>query len=221
MSIHRDHDSGHPRLSMSSLAGSARSNHTHNTSTSRHSHHSSDPRSSLASSDISSTSATFACKPPSAPFFSPTLRRSRHRSYLRWLLTTSFLCAMILALLSIYWGGLTSVDKKLGSLTVLVVDYDTGGLVGPVVRRLASEGGLRPLSAVVKQPETKGEAEKEEEREVRRIYNEEHWLGLIVRSNATMVVREAVGEGGEYDQRAGVWAVYVGARQETVLNSCG
>lgn len=169
---------------------------------------------------MSSISSLSVCKPPSARFFSPFLRRARQKAYTRWSLMTAFLCSMILCLLSIYWGALGVVDSKLHELTVLIVDYDTGDLVGPAVRQLAENGELGGLGSVVEIPKTRKTAEKEVEELVKRIYEEQHWAGVVVMSNATMMIDGAASGGEGYDEKALVKLAYVEARQETVLSTC-
>jgi hypothetical protein len=168
---------------------------------------------------MSSVSSLSVCKPPSARFFSSFLRQARHKAFTRWGLTTAFLCSMILCLPSIYLGALTSVDSKLHHLTVLMVDYDTGDLVGPVMRRILNEGGLDGLGAVVEIPEAQIEAEVEAAGVINRIYEEQHWVGVVALSNASRVIYGGISR-EEFDEKAMVKVIYVEARQETVLPTC-
>ena len=73
---------------------------------------------------------------------------------------------------------------------------------------------------MVEIPTTQETAEREIEELVQRIYEEQHWAGVVVLSNATGVIDGAVSGGGNYDEKALVKLAYVQARQETVLASC-
>ena len=165
----------------------------------------------------STSSSPAPLKPQSAPFFSPRLHHARRHAYSRWTLTTAFLCTMILCLLSLYWGALSRVDSHLQHLSILIVDYDTGDLIGPIVTRMIHENGLDGLGAKLHIPDGAEREEEEGQAAVRAVYDESHWAALIVRSNATGVL-----EGGiaaeSFDEKAMMQLVYVQARQETVLS---
>jgi hypothetical protein len=78
-------------------------------------------------------------------FWHPELRKVRNRAFMKWITTTAFLMAFILAVLSIYWGVFFQVENRLKHLLIYVVDmdgaapYDNTGnqpLVGPTITEL-------------------------------------------------------------------------------------
>jgi hypothetical protein len=81
-------------------------------------------------------------------FWHPELRKVRNRAFMKWITTTAFLMAFILAVLSIYWGVFFKVENRLKHLRVYVVDmdgaapYDNTGnqpLVGPTITELVQK----------------------------------------------------------------------------------
>jgi len=53
-------------------------------------------------------------------FWHPDLRKVRNRAFAKWIVTTAFLMAFILAVLSIYWGVFFEVENRLSHLLVYV-----------------------------------------------------------------------------------------------------
>jgi hypothetical protein len=158
-------------------------------------------------------------------FWHPDLRKVRNRAFMKWITTTAFLMAFILAVLSIYWGVFFGVENRLGHLLVYVVDmdgaapYDNSGhqpFVGPTITELVemqlSSGkptlgwGIRPGSEFNNDPLQVRQA----------VYDWDAWAAIIINPNATAMLYEAVATGNaSYDPIGACQLVYQDARDDT------
>jgi uncharacterized membrane protein (DUF485 family) len=133
------------------------------------------------------------------------------------------LCAFILAVLSLYWGSLYNAIMNLNSLVVYIVDFETesDAIVGPTLVKLSQE-----IVATNKQPHlgfvtVPAAAFGHDPMQVREaIFSEEAWAALIVNSNATRMLRQAVETGNSsYDPLGACQLIYIDSRdQETWYN---
>jgi hypothetical protein len=158
-------------------------------------------------------------------FWHPELRKVRNRAFVKWITTTAFLMAFILAILSIYWGVFFQVENRLNHLLVYVVDMDGAApygnsghqpFVGPTITELVqkqlSSGkptlgwGIRPGSEFNNDP-----------LEVRQaVYNWDAWAAIIINPNATAMLYEAVATGNAtYDPLGACQLVYQDSRDDT------
>ncbi|RAL61182.1 hypothetical protein DID88_010261 [Monilinia fructigena] len=126
-------------------------------------------------------------------FWDEELSAMRKEVFVKWALTTLILCAFILSILSLYWGVLFRVEKKIyrhslsGSSTSMIVKA-AEALVAPSG---ALGWGSLPASRFGHDP-----------LEVRRqIYEFGAWAAIIINANATALLQEAV--------------IYVQARDES------
>lgn len=133
-----------------------------------------------------------------------------------------------MGILSLFWGVEFHVEGNLSSLVVYVVDFDgqapynTSGvapIVGPHIVQVAESliaptgqlgWGSLPPSHFNNNP-----------LEVRqRIYDYKAWAAIIINSNATVLLQEAVRSGNStYDPMGAAQVIYVEARdQNTMVN---
>ncbi|MBA7489573.1 hypothetical protein ES702_00107 [subsurface metagenome] len=159
--------------------------------------------------------------PPAAVgFWHPGLAQTRKEVFRRYSGTLFILCFAIMGILSIYWGVLFDVKHNLHKATVVVVSFegtapyeDYTPIVGPWVwaeceREMASR--YDHLGFVQKSPADFNY----DPHEVRlSVFNEEIWAAIIINSNATALLRQAVETGNSsYDPRGAALMVYNQAR---------
>lgn len=143
----------------------------------------------------------------------------------KWILTTTFLMAFIIAVLSIYWGALFRVEQNLHRLKIYVVDFDGRAapyntsdiqpVVGPAITQLAREivASSEPnLGYEVMPPSVFGY----DPIQVRQaIYDWDAWAAIIVNANATALLQSAVQNGNtSYDPLGACQLVYIDSRDD-------
>ena len=158
-------------------------------------------------------------------FWHPDLRQVRNRAFVKWIITTSFLMAFILAILSLYWGVFFKVEDRLTHLLVYVVDmdgvapYDNTGttpFVGPTITQLVEQQissgqptlgwGIRPASDFNNDPLAVRQA----------VYNFDAWAAIIINPNASALLQSAVATGNaSYDPLGACQLVYQDSRDDT------
>lgn len=164
--------------------------------------------------------------PPAVGFWDSRLKHVRHEAMLKWIFTTGFLMAFILAVMSIYWGALFHVEQNLSSLVVYVVDfdgqvapYDTDGhqpVVGPMITNLARSmvasntpslgWGVLPPSDFENDPFQVRQA----------VYDFDAWAAVIIDPNATAMLYSAIQNGNtSYDPLGACQLVYIDSRDDT------
>jgi hypothetical protein len=163
--------------------------------------------------------------PTPVGFWHPDLRQVRNRAFIKWIITTAFLMAFILAVLSIYWGVFFQVENRLSNLLVYVVDmdgaapYDNSGnapLVGPTIIQLVEQQlssgqptlgwGIRPSSQFNDDPLQVRQA----------VYDWDAWAAIIINPNATAMLYSAIQNGNSsYDPLGACQLVYQDSRDDT------
>ena len=130
----------------------------------------------------------------------------------------AFLSAFILSVLSLYWGVLFNVGENLNSIIVFVVDFETqpDALVGPMVTQMTEaiiEENKMPHLGFVTVPPSAYDNDHLAVREA--IYQEEAFAAIVVNSNATTLLRQAVETGNSsYDPTGAIQLIYVEARDQ-------
>lgn len=164
--------------------------------------------------------------PEAVGFWDPRLKHVRHEAFTKWTITTAFLMAFILSVLSIYWGALFHVEQNLSSLVVYVVDFDgqvapynTGGhqpVVGPIITDLARKmvASLTPNLGYGVMPPS---AFQNDPIHVRQsIFNFDAWAAIIINPNATAMLYSAIQNGNtSYDPMGACQIVYIDSRDDT------
>ncbi|EUC50644.1 hypothetical protein COCMIDRAFT_32159 [Bipolaris oryzae ATCC 44560] len=158
-------------------------------------------------------------------FWHPDLRQVRNRAFAKWIITTAFLMAFILAVLSIYWGVFFQVEQRLDHLLVYVVDmdgaapYDNTGnapFVGPTITQLVQQQlssgqptlgwGTRPGSDFNNDPMRVREA----------VYEWDAWAAIVINPNASALLYSAIANGNSsYEPLGACQLIYQDSRDDT------
>lgn len=164
--------------------------------------------------------------PTPVGFWDPSLKHVRRRAVGKWLLTTAFLMAFILAVLSIYWGVFFQVQQRLHHLLIYVVDFDGQApyntnqpLVGPTIVRLAQqmvragEAGQTTLGWNFHSPQ---EFNNDPMQVRQAVYDFHAWAAIIINPNATSLLYSAIQTGNtSYDPLGACQLVFMDSRDET------
>lgn len=128
--------------------------------------------------------------PTPVGFWDPSLKSVRNKAFGKWLLTTAFLMAFILAVLSIYWGVFFGVQKRLHHLSIYVVDFDGQApynidppIVGPAITQMTQkmvDSGQPTLGFDIRSPT---EFENDPLQVRQSIYNFDAWAAIIINPN--------------------------------------
>jgi len=158
-------------------------------------------------------------------FWHPELRKVRNRAFAKWTVTTAFLMAFILAVLSIYWGVFYQVENRLHHLLVYVVDMDgaapfdnigTQPFVGPTIIQLVEKqlsSGMPTLGWGVR---SGAEFDNDPLRVRQAVFNWDAWAAIIINPNASALLYDAVATGNtSYDPLGACQLVYQDSRDDT------
>ncbi|KAK5071113.1 hypothetical protein LTS08_000252 [Lithohypha guttulata] len=129
-------------------------------------------------------------------------------------------------ILSIYWGVIFNVKKNMPNVTVAVVSFegvapyqDYTPIVGPFIRQACeAEMASRPdhLGFEFRDP---AEYNNDPTNVRLAVHNEDIWAAIIINSNATALLQEAVATGNtSYDPRGAASIVYIQARDVESYN---
>jgi hypothetical protein len=161
--------------------------------------------------------------PTPVGFWDPSLKHVRNRAFGKWIVTTAFLMAFILAVLSIYWGVFFQVEQRLHHLLVYVVDFDGQSpyntnppLVGPTIARMTQQmlaSGEPTLGFSLRSP---SEFNNDPLQVRQAIYNFDAWAAIIINPNATSLLYSAIATGNtSYDPLGACQLVYQDSRDDT------
>jgi len=164
-------------------------------------------------------------EPQAVGFWHPGLRQVRNRAFAKWTVTTAFLMAFILAVLSIYWGVFLDVQNRLHHLAILVVDFDgvapydqagTRPFVGPTITELVQKTLNQDMPTLGWDIRSASEYNNDPLRVRQAVYDFKAWAAIIVNPNATAMLYSAVTHGNaSYDPRGACQLVYQGSRDDT------
>lgn len=147
-----------------------------------------------------------------------------HRSVrqLHWKVITKstiillYMAALILAILSIYWGSMYGRTNRVHNLNIFVIDYD-GGFVGKSLVQLTEELAAASPANLGYQTVTPAEYGKPVSDVFDDIINEVAWGALVIRANTSDNLRTAV-NGSGYTASDMIEFYYSEGRQGTVLD---
>jgi fumarate reductase subunit D len=159
-------------------------------------------------------------------FWHPSLRHVRLEAMTKWVITTTFLMAFIIGVLSIYWGALFRVEQNMHKLKVFVVDFDGRAapyntsdiqpVVGPAIVKLARQlvASSEPnLGYEVMEPDAFGY----DPIQVRQaVFDWDAWASIVINPNATAMLQSAVQTGNtSYDPLGACQLTYIDSRDDT------
>lgn len=130
--------------------------------------------------------------------------------------------------LSIYWGALSSVERRLPDLTIWVVDFDgqaapyntTPPFVGPIVIKTIAKRSLSTYNRLGWRIMSARDFRNDPSLVKRGIYEEYAYAAIIVNYNATALLRAAVQQGNEsYDPNGALEVIYMSARDQITYSS--
>ncbi|KAL6710294.1 hypothetical protein ACN47E_009240 [Coniothyrium glycines] len=164
-------------------------------------------------------------KPTPVGFWHSDLRQVRNRAFAKWTITTAFLMAFILAVLSLYWAVFFKIENRLSHLQVYVVNMDgvapfdnteNAPFVGPTITQLVQQQlssdqptlgwSIRDASQFNNDPIAVRQA----------VYDLEAWAAIIINPNASALLYSALDNGNtSYDPIGACQLVYQDARDDT------
>ncbi|KAJ4352425.1 uncharacterized protein N0V89_007773 [Didymosphaeria variabile] len=161
--------------------------------------------------------------PTPVGFWDPSLKHVRNRAFGKWMLTTAFLMAFILAVLSIYWGVFFDVEQRIHHLRIYVVDFDgqapyntNPSLVGPTITRMTQQmldSSEPTLGFDIRSP---SDFDNDPLQVRQAIYNFDAWAAIIINPNATALLYSAIATGNtSYDPLGACQLVYQDSRDDT------
>jgi hypothetical protein len=164
--------------------------------------------------------------PPAVGFWHPKLKHVRHEAMIKWTITTGFLMAFILAVLSIYWGALFHVEGNIASLVVYVVDmdgqaapYDSSAhapLVGPILTDLARSLVASDTPSLGWEIIPSSDFQNDPVQVRQAVYNFDAWAAVVINPNATAMLYSALQNGNtSYDPMGACQLTYVDSRDDT------
>jgi hypothetical protein len=129
------------------------------------------------------------------------------------------LVAIILGILSIYWGADHSLQFNVPVFTVAIIDFDQGE-VGPYLQQMgATARSENPKTSLgyVSEPGSKYNYSNAQAREA--LKQEEFWIGIVVQANATTAMNYAYNEGNtSYDPTGSVHVIYEEGRNALAID---
>ncbi|KAK5165446.1 uncharacterized protein LTR77_008975 [Saxophila tyrrhenica] len=161
--------------------------------------------------------------PQPVGFWDPRLAGVRTEAFFKWSVTTSVLFVFIIAVLSLFWGALSSIDQNTAALKVYVVDFDgrvapydnIDPVVGPIVTQMtaAARQNRVSLGYQIRQP---AEFNNDPIQVRQAVYDFDAWAALIVNPNATALLVSAVQNANtSYDPNGAMQLVYTDSRDDT------
>ncbi len=129
------------------------------------------------------------------------------------------LVALILGILSIYWGADHSLQFNIPVFTVAIIDFD-GAEVGPFLQNMgAAARAANPENTLgyISQPGSMYNNSNDRAREA--LKNEDFWFGIVVQANATTAMNYAYDTGNtSYDPTGSVHVIYEEGRNALAID---
>lgn len=140
----------------------------------------------------------------------------------------SILAVFILSVMSIYWAVLFHFERNISSLVVYVVDFDgqtapytsVTPLLGPMITQMTEEmqRSLMPHLGYVTMPPSAFNNDPIQVRQA--VYDQKAWAAIVVNSNATALLQQAVQQGNaSYEPLGACQITYVSARNQDTHNA--
>ncbi|KAH6670378.1 MNNG and nitrosoguanidine resistance protein [Halenospora varia] len=144
-----------------------------------------------------------------------------------WCRTTLILSIAILGILSLYWGALFRTENNESTLGVFVVDFDgqvdpysdTVPLVGPAVIKGVNEIIERSTPHPGFHVRSPLDFDNDPMRVREAVYDFKAWAAIIINSNATALLQQAIQLGNSsYDPCGAAQIILLTARDSTTVN---
>ncbi|CAI7617702.1 unnamed protein product [Penicillium glandicola] len=169
-----------------------------------------------------------ASPPAPVSFFDSSLKEVRKRVFYQWARTLLILCVFIFTVLCLFWGAQYGTEAKYPKLKVWVVDFDgqvdpylsNDTIVGPIVTDAATkilQSDDLHLGYTIKSPADFNY----DPWAVRQAIHDEHaYAAMIVKPNATTLLRDAISnDNTTYDPTGAIETVVISARDQTTYYS--
>lgn len=152
-------------------------------------------------------------------FSSPYLAKER-KAWSKMALTFSvLLVAIVMGILSIYWGADHSLQFNVPVFTVAIIDFDQGE-VGPYLQQMGARArskNPKKTLGCVSEPGSKYNFSNEQALEA--LKQENFWMGIVIQANATTAMNYAYNEGNtSYDPTGSVHIIYEEGRNALAIN---
>ncbi|KAE8451340.1 hypothetical protein EG329_003969 [Mollisiaceae sp. DMI_Dod_QoI] len=150
---------------------------------------------------------------------SPYLAKERKIWTKMFVMFCVLLVAIVLGLLSIYWGADHSLQFNLPVFTVAIIDFDQGE-VGPYLQQMgamARSSNPEMTLGYVLEPGSKYNFSNEQA--IAALKDEKFWMGIVVQANATTAMNYAYNEGNtSYDPTGSVHVIYEEGRNSLAID---
>lgn len=143
-------------------------------------------------------------------------------------MTVLILCLFVLAVLSLFWGSQFTTEAKLGKLNVWVVDFDgqvdpyktSDPFVGPIVTEVAQSYTESDSLHLTYDIRAAAEFHYDPIAVRQAVYDEHAFAAVIVNSNATTLLRDAISsQNSTYDPTGALQTIVITARDQTTYFS--
>ncbi|KAH7391189.1 hypothetical protein BKA64DRAFT_579137 [Cadophora sp. MPI-SDFR-AT-0126] len=130
------------------------------------------------------------------------------------------LAAIIIGILSIYWGADHSLQFNLPVFTIAVIDFDEAE-VGPYLQQMAAtERIASPKMTLGYVSELGSKYNFSNERALHALRQEDFWFGIVIQSNATTAMNFAYNTGNaSYDPTGSIHLIYEEGRNALTINN--
>ncbi|KAJ5192504.1 hypothetical protein N7449_008646 [Penicillium cf. viridicatum] len=163
-------------------------------------------------------------------FFDSRIRAARRRVYYQWTRTVLLLCVVILSVMSLFWASQFRVRQKMGNLTVWVVDFDgqqthynddkEKPIIGPAIVKVAQSKASSTTQSLTYSVRSPAHFGYDPQAVKQAVYDEHVYAAVIVSSNATVTLFDALRNGdSSYQPTQAAQFVTISARDQTTYSS--
>lgn len=152
--------------------------------------------------------------------WSPSMARERETWTKMVVAFMVLLIAIILGILSIYWGADHSLQFNMPVFTVAVIDFD-GGEVGPYLQSMAMEArAAQPATTLGYVSEAGSKYDFANAQTLHALKQEAYWFGIVIQANATTAMNHAYETGNaSYDPTGAVHVIYGEGRNSLAIST--
>lgn len=134
-------------------------------------------------------------------------------------LLVGLLMAIVLGLLSIYWGADHSLQFNMPVFTTAIIDFDNGE-VGPFLQMMGAQARTAdPLKTLGYVSEPGSKYDFSNERVMKALHDEHFWFAIVIQANATKAMNYAYETGNTtYDPTGSVHLYYGEGRNALAID---